>query len=164
VLSPLLKLLVVGSMKTRPVFLSPWPDGLPSALVSLEESFYCELSDLLLLICSDIVQMASYAPLFVNDNDRTLVSIYGLMLSLLLLFSYLFNTRVNCSWTKQLSGGTQMLSSSTHGNTTELLVTGCRRCSVSPAVLWFIQLHSVPATLVRWQHLQSRGRIQRTAS
>jgi hypothetical protein len=40
--------------------------------------------------------MASYAPLFVNDNDRTLVSIYGLMLSLLLLFSYLFNTRVNC--------------------------------------------------------------------
>ena len=26
-----------------------------------------------MFLCSDLVQMASYAPLFVNDNDRTLV-------------------------------------------------------------------------------------------
>ena len=39
-----------------------------------QDSLYCKLDDLLLVLCSDIVQMASYAPLFVNDNDQTLVS------------------------------------------------------------------------------------------
>ena len=39
-----------------------------------QDNHYCELDDLLLVLCSDIVQMASYAPLFVNDNDQTLVS------------------------------------------------------------------------------------------
>ena len=40
-----------------------------------QDNHYCELDDLLLVLCSDIVQMASYAPLFVNDNDQTLVSV-----------------------------------------------------------------------------------------
>jgi hypothetical protein len=38
-----------------------------------EYSIMNKLKVYVLFICSDVVQMASYAPLFVNDNDSTLV-------------------------------------------------------------------------------------------
>jgi hypothetical protein len=96
-----------------------------------QHSLYCELDDLLLVLCSDIVQMASYAPLFVNNNDQTLV--FMVLSSTCFLCCYWSNSAITVFEQKQ-SGGTRMPSSSTPGNIMELLVTGCRHFSVSPVV------------------------------
>lgn len=37
---------------------------------SVQQILFMLTDNLLVLICSDTVEMASYAPLFVNDNDR----------------------------------------------------------------------------------------------